>query len=95
MAGIGFGKDIFGYPNAVEDLQKGQTVYVEVGKELINSSLGLSYRGAVGVDYKVTEMVLLGVEYSYMRSATTANLDDHKTFYMSSHSVAVNIGVHL
>lgn len=94
MAGIGYSKDIFGYPNCIENLATGNKVSYEVS-QFLNSTFGLSYRGSVGVDFKVSDMLLLGVEYSYNRSATTVNLKNDEKFYLSSHSVALNIGAYL
>ena len=95
MGGIGFGKDIFGYPNAVESLEKGETVNLYDNDNLINSTLGVTYRASVGFDYKLTPSLLLGVSYMYMRSKTIVELANEETFYISNHSLAAMIGIHM
>ena len=95
MGGIGFGKDIFGYPNAVESLEKGETVNLYDNDNLINSTLGVTYRASVGFDYKLTPSLLMGVSYMYMRSKTIVELANEETFYISNHSLAAMIGIHM
>ena len=95
MGGLGFGKDIFGYPNAVEYLVKNETVRLYDNDNLINSSAGLTYRGSIGFDYKAESGLLLGISYTYTRSKTNATLKNEESFYISNHAFAATIGVHM
>lgn len=95
MGGLGFGKDIFGYPNVIESLEIGGTVSVSKNENLLNSRHGITYRGSIGFDYKLTQMILLGVSYTYTRSKTNVELKNEETLYISNHSFAAMIGLHI
>lgn len=95
MGALGVGKDIFGYTNVIDSLEKGETVSVSKNENLLNSSYGITYRGAIGFDYKITPNILLGVSYTYTRSQTNVELENEETFYISNHSFAAMIGLHI
>jgi opacity protein-like surface antigen len=95
MGGIGIGRDIFGYPNGIETLQEGGEVSSYDNEKLINSTLGLTYRGSIGFDYKITTPFIVGVSYTYTRSKTTTTLKNEETFYISNHTLAAMIGAQL
>lgn len=40
-------------------------------------------------------MMILGLDYTCMRSATAAQLENNESFYVSSHVVSIMMGVHL
>lgn len=95
MAGIGFGKDIFGYPNLIEKLESGAKIRFPERESFINASSGLTYIGTIGVDFKISDGILLGARYAYTRSKTTAELENSENFYISNHSISIGIGVDL
>jgi hypothetical protein len=95
MGGIGLSRGVFGYPNVIEDLENGKKIVVNQHGDLLNSGLGLIYRGSVGFDYKLTPIVLLGLSYAYTRSNTTVTLENKETFYISDHAFAAMIGLHM
>lgn len=95
IAGIGFGKDIFGYPNLIEKLESGAKIRFPERESFINASSGLTYIGTIGVDFKISDGILLGARYSYTRSKTTAELENSENFYISNHSISIGIGVDL
>lgn len=94
MAGIGFGADIFGYPNALEKLTSNQSINMFKSGNFINATIGMTFRGTVGIDYKINHDLLLGVSYTYMRSKTTATLKNDANVYISNHAFAITIGAH-
>lgn len=101
MGGVGLSRGVFGYPNAVETLQNGHTITVNQHGDLLNSSVGITYRGSVGVDYKINSILLLGISYNYTRSVNNVALKDEfqqetgESFYISNHSFAAMIGLHI
>lgn len=90
LGGLGVGKDIFGYPNAIEELQNDRSIS---HNNLTTSSLGVTLRGSIGADYQLSKSLLLSAQYNYTRSKTTVSLENSETFYISNHTFAVMIGL--
>lgn len=99
MGGFGIGEDIFGYPKAVEFLQGTSGAKINGNKSFVNSTVGFTYRGTIGFDYKI-DSILFGISYVYTRSTANVDLKDEKgnstgeNFYISNHAFAVTIGAH-
>lgn len=95
MAGIEFGKDIFGYPNLIEKLESCAKIIFPERESFINASSGLTYIGTIGIDFKISDSILLCARYAYTQSKTTAELENSEIFYISNHSISIGIGVDL
>jgi hypothetical protein len=93
MGGFGIGEDIFGYPRAVELLQSTSSADIKGNKLFVNSTVGFTYRGTIGFDYKI-DSILFGVSYIYTRSTANVTLENDETFYISNHAFAATIGAH-
>lgn len=94
MGGFGIGEDIFGYPSAIDALENGRTAYIKENKSFVNSTVGFTYRGSIGFDYKI-DFILLGISYNYTRSISHVELRNEETFYISNHAIAATIGIHM
>ncbi|MDP3936332.1 MAG: outer membrane beta-barrel protein [Alphaproteobacteria bacterium] len=101
MGGFGIGEDIFGYPKAITNLQEGRVAIVNGNKSFVNSTIGFTYRGSIGFDYKITSNLLVGLSYIYTRSMSSVTLQDTdkegigENCYISNHSFAGMIGVQM
>lgn len=90
--GLGIG-DIFGYPSVLDDLNNGKKVSYRPEEGLLNANCGFFGKAAIGIDYKLTNSIMLGIQYNYYRSMRASYIRDNESLYIGAHNIGIFFGV--